>query len=445
MRSLILIILLGLGSNGLSQTQTVKDRAKQKTQDKINMKVDETIDRGIDSMYNKTGRAISTIFKKKDKKGKASKNENNNSDFPNDKPDVNAGNRANPGKTATSGETGEPVVKGFADFIPGVQVIFEDNFEQDAIGDFPARWNTNGSGKIVTIDHVPGKWLEVQHNSVVNPVLDKPLPENCTIEFDLFLQAQGDQSIPNIHFGLTPVKDVLKEDLYYQNKFFVNIFRYNEADGKGVEYGLKEVVGNKSDFPLTAYVNKVLHVSMAVNKTRIRVYFDETKLIDLPRALTPEMRNNFFLNNGYIIPAAQLGLLVGNLRIASADVDARSLLIKDLMEKGKAVTNNILFDVDKDIIKKESFTIIDQFGEALQKNPGLKIRIIGHTDGDGAAAYNLELSKKRAAAVKEYLMMNHSIDGSRIVTDGKGATQPVADNSTETGKAQNRRVEFIKL
>lgn len=345
---------------------------------------------------------------------------------------------------ATKEQTSEKV-KSFSDFVPGTNVIFEDNFEQDALGDFPAKWNTNGSGKVVTIDNVNGKWLDVVHASVVHPVLDKALPENCTIEFDLFLQAQGERSIPLLQFGLMPIKDILKEDIGYSNKFYVSIVRYNERDGKNVEYGLKDPIGNKGDFPLTSYVNKVLHISIAINKTRIRVYLDQNKLIDLPRALTPEMRRNFYLSNVSIIPASELGLLVSNIRIAAADVDARSLLIKDLMEKGKAVTSDILFDVNKDLIKKESFSLIDQFGEAMQKNPTLKIRIVGHTDGDGVDAYNLELSKKRAAAVKAYLVTNHSIDGSRILTDGKGATQPVADNSTEAGKAKNRRVEFVKL
>ncbi len=432
--ALLLLIVLSIQLPVLSQTVTKK--VKDKTNQRVDTKVDQAIDKGL----NKTEEAINNIFKKKDKKKKAeedaSKKEAGTNGTANKSTAPNTGDR--PGNS-------NRVSAGFSDFIPGSTVIFDDNFEQDALGDFPAKWNTNGSGKIVTIDNVAGKWLDVMHNSIVNPVLDKALPENCTIEFDLFLQTQGDLSTPHVHFGLTPVKDILKENLYYLDKFFVNVFRYSEPDGKGVEYGLKDVIGNKSDFPLTSYVNKILHISMAINKARVRIYFGETKLIDLPRALTPEMRNNFFLNNVYVIPASQLGLLVSNIRIASAETDARSLLIKDLMEKGKAVTSDILFDVDKDIIKKESFSIIDQFGDALQKNPSLKIRIVGHTDGDGAATYNLELSKKRAAAVKEYLMINHNVDISRIVTDGKGATQPVADNNSDSGKAKNRRVEFIKL
>jgi OOP family OmpA-OmpF porin len=337
-------------------------------------------------------------------------------------------------------------MNGVSDFKPGEILIFEDNFLEDALGDFPAKWNTNGSGKIVTIEGIDGNWMEVVHSSIVNPVLEKALPENCTIEFDLFLLADGQRSTPFIQFGLTPVRDILKEDLFYRDRFFFNIHRYAEADGKTIEYGLKsDVIGNKSDFPILDYTNKVLHVAMAINKTRIRVYLDDKKLIDLPRALTTEMRNNFFLNNNYTIPASEIGMLLSNVRIAAADTDARSLLIKQLMEEGKTSTSDILFDVNSDVIKPESFSIIKQFGDALEKNASLKIKIAGHTDSDGADADNLILSQKRAAAVKMYITENFAVAGSRIQTDGKGESQPVAPNTTADGKAKNRRVEFVKL
>ncbi len=157
------------------------------------------------------------------------------------------------------------------------------------------------------------------------------------------------------------------------------------------------------------------------------------------------MRNTFFLNNNAIIPASETGMYVGNLRIASADTDARSLLVKQLMDNGKAVTSDILFDVNSDQIKASSFAIINQFGEALQSNPNLKIRIIGHTDSNGDDASNLSLSQRRAASVKSYITENYAVAGSRIQTDGKGESQAVASNATEDGRAHNRRVEFVKL
>lgn len=414
-----LLIFLSFGANA-QLLKKVKDAAERSVERKIEQKTEQKTDQAMDSILEGPKKSKKP---KKEKKKKNSKSEDDDSSSDNSKS-----------------------VKSNSDFVPGSTVIFSDDFSQDAIGDFPAQWNTNGSGEVVTIDGLKGKWLSVVHNSVINPVMDKALPENTTIEFDLYLQANGRQSTPFIQFGLTPVRDILKEDMFYRNRFFINLHRYSEKDGQTLEYGLKnDVIGNKSDFPLTKYANKVLHVAIAINKTRIRLYLDDNKVIDLPRALTTDMLNNFFFNNNYLIPASEIPMFISNVRIASADVDSRSLLIKDLMEKGTASTSDILFDVNSDVLKKESFPIIKQFGDALVQNQTLKIKIVGHTDSDGSDANNMELSKKRAAAVKAYITENYAVAGSRIQTEGKGESQPIAQNTSADGKAKNRRVEFIKL
>lgn len=418
------LILLACFLNCITlQGQDILKRIEDRAKRKANERIDRTIDKGLD----KADKSLDSSFSKKEKKTYGSA-ETSTAASTSTAPKISVGQRSS-----------------FLDFVPGGQVIFEDHFEKDALMDFPANWNTTGTGRVVTIDGFPGRWFEISHNSVVNPVLKKNLPENCTIEFDLILLDEGERRTPNIDFGLTPVKDILKEDLYYKDKFYTTIRRYGERNGKTLEYGLKEVVGNKNEFPLPSYLNKVMRVSMAINKTRIRVYLDQTKVVDLPRALTDPMRNNFFLNNGYVIPASELPMVIGNVRIASGDVDARSLLIKQLMEEGKAVTSDILFDVSSDVIKPASYDIIKQFGDALVTNPSLKIKIVGHTDSDGGDAENLSLSQKRAAAVKMYITENFAVAGSRIQTDGKGEAQPVAGNTSADGKAKNRRVEFIKL
>lgn len=414
-----LCIFLSFGANA-QLLKKVKDAAERSVERKIEQKTEQKTDQAMDSILEGPKKS------KKSKKEKKSKNSKS------DKDEASSDHSKN--------------VKSNSDFVPGSTVIFSDDFSQDAIGDFPAQWNTNGSGEVVTIDGLKGKWLSVVHNSVINPVMDKALPENATVEFDLYLQADGQQSTPFIQFGLTPVRDILKEDMFYRNRFFINLHRYSEKDGQTLEYGLKnDVIGNKSDFPLTKYANKVLHVAIAINKTRIRLYLDDSKVIDLPRALTTDMLNNFFLNNNYLIPASEIPMFISNVRIASADVDSRSLLVKDLMEKGTSSTSDILFDVNSDVLKKESFPIIKQFGDALVQNQTLKIKIVGHTDSDGSDANNMELSKKRAAAVKAYITENYAVAGSRIQTEGKGESQPIAQNTSSDGKAKNRRVEFIKL
>lgn len=422
----LVFVLIGMQANA-QFLKKVGDAAQRGVERTVERKVEEKAER-------ETNKAMDSVLdpSKKDRK----KNKKDTSKKPREsRSDDGVAHEGSP-KTITSN----------SDFVPGGTVIFSDDFSQDAIGDFPAQWNTNGSGEVVTIDGLEGKWLSVMHNSIINPVIEKALPENATIEFDLFLQADGQRSTPFIQFGLTPVRDILREDMFYRNRFFINLHRYSERDGQTLEYGLKnDVIGNKSDFPLTQYTNKVLHVAMAINKTRIRLYLDDNKVIDLPRALTTEMLNNFFLNNNYLIPASEIPMFIGNVRIASADVDARSLLIKDLLENGKTSTSDILFDVNSDVLKKESFPIIKQFGDALMQNQTLKIKIVGHTDSDGSDADNMELSNKRAAAVKTYITENYAVAGSRIQTEGKGESQPIAQNTSADGKAKNRRVEFIKL
>ena len=251
----LFLILAAFAINLSSIAQSLPTKTKQKTEQKVNQRADQKIDQGIDAALNKTEESIKNLFKKKSKDG-----ESGSDSLAQDKnaPKVNSGKN----------------VSQTSDFIPGVEVIFSDDFSQDAIGDFPAQWNTTGSGSVVEIDG--NNWFQIVHNSIVNPVMDDVLPENSTIQFDLLLVKDGGNSTPFIQFGLTKVRDIIREDLNYNDRFFFNIHRYTESDGKTIEYGLQgDIIGNKSDFPLTSYVNEVLHVDMAVNKTRVRVYLDD--------------------------------------------------------------------------------------------------------------------------------------------------------------------------
>jgi len=104
----------------------------------------------------------------------------------------------------------------------------------------------------------------------------------------------------------------------------------------------------------------------------------------------------------------------------------------------------INFDVDKDTIKKNSSKTLDAAVKVLADFPDVRIEISGHTDPDGGRDHNLDLSKRRAASVKTYLV-EKGIAAERIETRGAGPDEPIADNSTRRGKAQNRRIEFKLL
>ncbi|WP_462267253.1 OmpA family protein [Mucilaginibacter sp.] len=103
--------------------------------------------------------------------------------------------------------------------------------------------------------------------------------------------------------------------------------------------------------------------------------------------------------------------------------------------------SGILFDVDQTALKPAAKSNLQNLANSLNNNPQTTILIVGHTDNTGTATHNQDLSVRRAQAVKSYLT-GYNVNGSRLTTEGKGLTEPIADNTTETGRAQNRRVEI---
>ena len=119
-------------------------------------------------------------------------------------------------------------------------------------------------------------------------------------------------------------------------------------------------------------------------------------------------------------------------------------LAKALNDTGSVALHNILFDTGKAALKAESASALAPVGELLKADASLKLEIQGHTDNVGQAAANLKLSQDRAAAVKAYLVQTFGIPAARLTTAGFGDTKPVAPNTAESGRAQNRRVELVK-
>ncbi len=104
-----------------------------------------------------------------------------------------------------------------------------------------------------------------------------------------------------------------------------------------------------------------------------------------------------------------------------------------------------MFDVNSDKIKPESYGALKDIANVLNENADVKVKIAGHTDADGDDKSNVDLSKRRADAVKNMLSKEFNINADRMQTDGKGEASPIDVNTTTVGKANNRRVEFIKL
>jgi OOP family OmpA-OmpF porin len=109
------------------------------------------------------------------------------------------------------------------------------------------------------------------------------------------------------------------------------------------------------------------------------------------------------------------------------------------------VSEAIFFDTDKDTIRQDSTRVVDSVAEIIKAHPELvKIRIEGHTDNVGGAKFNLGLSQRRAAAVRRYLI-ERGVEAERLISEGYGDQNPIADNTTEQGRQRNRRVAFTIL
>jgi len=366
-------------------------------------------------------------------------------------------------KPAVATPAPEPVkeekvtIKSFSrfDFVPGEKIIYAEDFAQDAIGELPLTWNASGKGEVMTIDGKPGKWLRAFENTTYLTGNKKSFGDNYTIEFDLMFYFEPKVKgylLPYWKAGIfssgkqDPTDNALLREQSEINS--TNFIITNGSNGSAIlESRAKRAQTFRSDRmelgDLTPSFNKVVHYAIQVQKTRFRLWIEERKVFDIPRAMNvgDTMNQLFFMLEGSNYKEDEVGLFISNIKIATGLPDTRHKLI----DEGKFSTTGILFDVAAATIKPESGGVLKEIGTLLNEHKDVKLKIVGHTDGDGADATNLELSKKRSEAVKAALVKEFSIDASRLQTDGKGESVPVGDNKTKEGKAQNRRVDFIKL
>jgi len=123
---------------------------------------------------------------------------------------------------------------------------------------------------------------------------------------------------------------------------------------------------------------------------------------------------------------------------------ATSALERELMEKGRADVYSIFFSFNSNVIREESEPTLREIDDVLRRHPDWTLGIEGHTDGVASDAFNLDLSKRRAAAVKTVLVGRFGIDGGRLTTAGFGKSRPRDTNDTPEGRARNRRVELVR-
>jgi outer membrane protein OmpA-like peptidoglycan-associated protein len=132
------------------------------------------------------------------------------------------------------------------------------------------------------------------------------------------------------------------------------------------------------------------------------------------------------------------------IRVYRTDAAGGKTVAQQLTETGRAVVREIRFATNSAQILPESAAVLSQIARVLKDDPKLELIIEGHTDNVGGPDFNLDLSRKRAEAVKRWLADKEGISEVRLATVGYGLTRPVADNGTEDGRGQNRRVELLK-
>ena len=426
----VFFVCLIVLSAGVSAQIGLGKKVLDKTKNHVEQKTDQAIDKGIDE----ADKEITGSGKEEEKKSTGT--EKQEKEQPSELKTETAKTEAAP-QEQTALQTYSKY-----DFVPGEKVIFFDDFSQDAVGDFPVQWNTNGSGEVVTSNLFPGHWMKFsgQYCIWTDALLD--LPDNFTIEFDIVPIRNDQNNMEGYIMRLFQAKNVKAWDAGSapgMGGFKLNVEYFGRPSYS--TWFIKEgcgptaLSGYKDGDVFKQKVDQKYHIAIWVQKSRIRVYQNETKLIDLPKAFQTDCIKLDRLRFEYG------SAMVSNVRVAVGAPDTRNKLITE----GKLVTYGIYFDVNKDIVKPESSGTLKEIATALTENPDVRVRIIGHTDSDSAEAANLDLSKRRAASVKNELSTNFGIDASRMENDGKGETEPVAPNDTPANKALNRRVEFLKL
>ena len=403
------------------------DRAKQKLERKAGDKVDDAIDKSVDD---------ATKPKPKSDNGESTSD---------------SGNGETPTTSVSAGKSGSLKSYSRYDFVPGEKIMYSEDFAPEVIGEFPAKWNTNGSAEVVTIDGISGKWLKLQEATKYESSMKTNLPENYTVEFDVLLHYNEDRGVPWLTVGLKG--DILPGHSYGPQSELTLAPNNGPTEKRDAVW--YRSLTKKGDMLLDATKKNLgvimshnqkkvpVHVAIWVQKERIRVWMNEEKVYDLPKGVAGDavMNKLIFDMSNYGGNTADYNYFLSNIKVAAAAPDSRSKLITE----GKWSTTGILFDVNSDKIRPTSYGVLKQIADVLAENADVKVKIIGHTDSDGKDDANLELSKKRAAAVKQALVSEFKIDGDRLQTDGAGESKPVGENNTSEGKAQNRRVEFVKL
>jgi outer membrane protein OmpA-like peptidoglycan-associated protein len=303
------------------------------------------------------------------------------------------------------------------DYVPGDSVMFYDDFTQDELGEFPARWKlVEGTLEIAEMDGA--RWLRSSgyYNRVRMKVPPK-LPEYWTLEFDLHALDPGGQAALDVTGHAASVA-------VWQLQFPV----------AGQLVGFDNGSFNAKP-PLEGDVSGRHRIMFMARGRGLKAYVDRQRVVSVPELSgDPATEIEFRIGTNHNPP------MITNVRFAEGCRPA-----KDMLAEGKLVTYGIHFATGSDVVMPESAPVLRQVAAYMEANPTVRLKIVGHTDNVGSAASNLDLSKRRAASVAKVLSTEFGIAADRFAADGKGDAQAVASNAKPEGRAKNRRVEFAKL
>lgn len=431
MKGILVIFIAGLLNLCVINTNAqIKVDVKKKVSTQANQRANERTNQVIDKGFDKIEEGVGSLFKKKDKKEEAEESSQ-------EKKTSVVKSQKQSAETKTSGELNPaPEEKpkpqltwAKYDFVPGTEIIFEDNQDGEKNGEFPSRWDL--AGGVIENAQFDGSnviyFREMGNIGGITPLLKDSksdyLPDEFTVEFDCYFE-----------------RDVYSQRYYvsfYTAKKQKSAFKRLVLSTNEAQYGTTDIQGiypgaSRSNIDKNA---RWRHIAISFNKRALKVYMDDARLLNIPNI----EENPTGLTIG--TTSQKTGFyFVKNIRIAKGAVPLYDKFLTD----GKFVTTGIKFDVNKATIKPESMGTINYVVKMMTDHPELKFSVEGHTDSDGEDAANLKLSEARAKAVLEK-MKELGISADRLTSKGHGETKPMAGNDTPEGKAHNRRVEFVKF
>jgi len=313
------------------------------------------------------------------------------------------------------------------DFVPGNNILFEDEFTDDESGEFPTHWNLKAGQAILSMQGKDKAFFLTDGNYCrVFPLMknDSYLTKNFSVEYDYY--GNG---------GYSPIIEIdenqggsLKVQVTGSEVSWTGYGPGDHSTNLGAQLPA-DISGRNFD-------NKWHHIAIVYKNDQMKVYCDQYRVLIIPHC------NGLAPTNLQIegIGSHEKPMIIKNFKIADG---AQMYMTGQTFTDAKIVTHGINFDINKATIKPESMGTLNMVVRVLNDNPTLKFEVDGHTDNTGTPANNLTLSQQRADAVKAQLI-TLGVDAARLTTKGFGDTKPMADNTTLEGKANNRRVEFVK-